>query len=74
MSIHVCTWDIDTHIIHMYVSINVGMYECMYVYAYMLYQCINLGVYIGCHLYMYIHTHTTYRHACIYTCVCMHIS
>ena len=54
------------------------MYGCMYVYAYMLYQCLHLGMYIGRHMILciihrltciYVHTYTYYIH----TCVCLEV-
>ena len=48
---HMCNMSINTHIlhIHMYLWMNVPVYTCIYVYVYMLYGCIHLGMYIGIH-------------------------
>ena len=58
--------DINIHITHTYISLYVCMYERMYVcmhvcvYAYMLYQSIQLDMYIS-------RTHITYIH--MYVCI-----
>ena len=60
VGIHACEYmcvcgNINMHIICMHVStyvyMNVCMYiaACIYVYTYMLYQCIHLGMHIGKH-------------------------
>ena len=55
------------------------MHACMYVYAYMLYQYIHLGIYIKANIHdyeldMYICACTYFIQVCIHICVCLHTS
>ena len=71
--------DINTHITHMnasiYVCMHAHLYACLFIYGISMYifryvyreTCV--GLYIGRHVYIYIHKHITY----MYAYICMYI-